>query len=39
MRGYDLQIAYGLNKKEIMRHETSAPITQVMAAPDNARDF
>jgi len=33
MRGYDLQIAYGLNKKEIMQHETSAPITQAMAAP------
>ncbi len=39
MRGYDLQIAYGLNKKEIMQHETSAPITQAMAAPGNAPGF
>jgi hypothetical protein len=39
MRGYDLQIAYGLNKKRIMLRETCASITQVMAAPDNARDF
>ncbi len=39
MRGYDLQIAYGLNKKRIMPGEACVPATQVMAAPDNAPGF
>ncbi len=36
MRGYDLQIAYGLNKNRMMYWRNMRALTQVMAAPGNA---
>lgn len=39
MRGYDLQIAYGLNKKRIMPRRNMRAHNTGQAAPDNAPGF
>jgi hypothetical protein len=39
MRGDDIQIAYGLNKKRISCAKQRCPLTQVMVAPDTPEDY